>query len=758
MATAEIKDLNGAPAVFIDGVPFPFTQAITVRTHSENGLLFDKEYFRALGRVGIRIFYVTCDTDWCEKDSIEKFRTECEMLLDAVPDAYIMVRIGLHPPVSFTEKYPEECFTYDDGSAPPVVLANETFVKKYPHLYSMSSSVWRENAKKALSESCDKIDAMPFADRIIGFFFAAGGTSEWYYLLDLESNGRCGDYSAAFRRAISAYLQEKYGTDENLCAAWRDGDAGISKPKIPALSERFFAKQFDLLYQGDYEMEDDELSRAASNGTNIGSFLDVNKHAAVLDFYRAWHIATAKSQVFFAKEIKKRYYGTKLTGAFYGSYGCTDFFNSSTAGGVLEILDSGEIDFLAAPGVYVNRQPGGFCGQREMFDSFSLRNKMFIVEEDTRTHLESEHFRAMFDCYDAEDAVNILKRDFGRNLCENHAAWWYDHHVGGGRYKCEEIYRLFARQAEIAKQALSLSDRRKGNEIALIYDEESIHVISNQSTKELVEYFRNYEIARIGAGCDQYFHNDLSNPAMPDYKLYIFFNTLVLTAAEREAIHKKLSKNNAVALWVYASGVIDMQAQERFSVKNIEKLTGIRMKADFGKHHTKYKICESENGIFSRLKSDKIYGVNDRPAASNILVAVKNIETFAAPLFYADDPEAETLAKFLTNGLPALSYKQTEKFRSVFCGSKILNADIVREIARFAGCHIWSEINDVLYVSDRYLCIHASRTGEKTVHFKRKSSLFELYEQKTYAEGAWEAHFIMYKGETKTFVIEEGTR
>ena len=758
MATAEIKDLNGAPAVFIDGTPFPFTQAITVRTHSEGGLLFDKEYFRALGRAGIRIFYVTCDTDWCEPGSMEKFRAECEMLLAAVPDAYIMVRIGLHPPVSFTEKHPEECFTYDDGSAPPVVLANETFVKNYPHLYSEASSVWCEEARRALLESCGKIDALPFADRVIGFFFAAGGTSEWYYLLDLEAGGRCGDRSAAFCRAFSAYLKEKYGTDENLRAAWRDETAAIADPKIPPLHERFFAKQFDLLYQGDYEMEDDELSRAASNGTNIGSFLDVDRYADVLDFYRAWHIATAKSQVFFAKEIKKRYHGTKLTGAFYGSYGCTDFFNGSTAGGVLEILDSDAVDFLAAPGVYVNRGPGGFCGQREMFDSFSLRNKMFIVEEDTRTHLESEHFRAMFDCYTAEDSVNILKRDFGRNLCENHAAWWYDHHVGGGRYKCEEIYRLFARQGEIAKQALSLPDRRKGNEIALIYDEESIHAISNQSTKELVEYFRNYEIARIGAGCDQYFHNDLADPAMPDYKLYVFFNTLVLTAGERKAICKKLAKNNAVALWVYASGVIDPAAEKRFSEKNIEKLTGIRMEADLGKHHTKYAACGCAEGPFSRLKRDKIYGVNDRPVASNILVAVKSIETFAAPLFYADDPEAETLARFLTNGLPALSYKQTERFRSVFCGSKILNADIVREAARFAGCHIWLESDDVLYVSQNYLCIHAAEAGEKTVRLPQQSSLFELYEQKTYARGATEVRFAMNKGETKTFAVLGGAR
>ncbi|MBQ5927249.1 MAG: hypothetical protein IIX01_04940, partial [Clostridia bacterium] len=512
---ASIERVGGVPTVVIDGKPYPLTQSVTVRTHEIDGIKFDKEYFTGLGKAGIKLFYVTCDTVWGVENSVDLFKQECEMLLECVPDAYIMVRIGLHPPTSFTDEHPEECFTYDDGSSPSVHIGNETFSRTYSHLYSEASSVWRERSGRALMETCDLFDQMPFADRIVGFFFAAGGTSEWYYLLDLTSGERYGDFSLAFKREFSAYLKEKYETDEALRKAWKDENATIENPTIPTLKERFYEREFDQKYWREDEASVSNLTTVWENGANIGSFLNVDEYQNVADFYDAWHYATAKSQVYFAKLVKERYQGNKLTGSFYGSYGCTDFFNGSTCTGVLHILDSEYMDFLASPGVYVNRQPGGFTGQREMADSFAIRNRLFIVEEDSRTHLEHPHFQAMFDYYDIEDTYNVLKRDFGRNLCENLPSWWYDHFVGGGRYKHEQIYSLFARQTEIIQDALTLPDRRKGNEIAFIYDEESVHTISNQSTKELVEYFRNYEIARIGAGVDQYYHNDLSNPNMP---------------------------------------------------------------------------------------------------------------------------------------------------------------------------------------------------------------------------------------------------
>lgn len=89
---------------------------------------------------------------------------------------------------------------------------------------------------------------------------------------------------------------------------------------------------------------------------NLGVFLNMEDYRYVADFYDALHQATAEAIIFFAKVLKERYQG-KIVGAFYGSYGCTDFFNSTTATATLPILDCGAVDFLAAPGVYNNRSP-----------------------------------------------------------------------------------------------------------------------------------------------------------------------------------------------------------------------------------------------------------------------------------------------------------------------------------------------------------------------------------------------------------------
>ena len=115
-------------------------------------------------------------------------------------------------------------------------------------------------------------------------------------------------------------------------------------------------------------------------------FLNMKDYRYVADFYDAFHEATAEAIIYFAKLLKGALC-RKNHGSFLWSYGCTDFFNSSTATSTLPILDSGYVDFLAAPGVYNNREPGGSVAQREMQDSFRLRGQMFVAE-DSRTHLE----------------------------------------------------------------------------------------------------------------------------------------------------------------------------------------------------------------------------------------------------------------------------------------------------------------------------------------------------------------------------------
>ena len=770
---ARLENHNGYPAIMIDGKAYPPMMA-TIRTNNRDSIIFDEEYFRELGKAGIKIFFLICDTEWLKPQGFSLFCEEAEALLRAVPDAYIIPRIGLHPTPQWCEENPDETLTYSDGIKKPMHLYTESYEADYPAMYSLASQKWREDAGRALSDTIDRISALPYSDRIIGYFFAAGGTSEWYYItpteytkksakLDtggfrkdfIDLDGVYGDLSPAFRKSFSSYLRRVYGTNEALREAWGDPTADIDNPSIPDCEARYF------IHGVDYDIDHPErlvantpAPPAPKNGTHIGHFLDIKRHRDVFDFFRAWHIGVAESVVYFGRLVKEKS-RELLTGAFYGSAGSNLAFSMGQIGHVTGILDSGVIDFLASPGVYENRFLGGFVGQRQVTDSFALRNTMFIVEEDARTHMENSFFRRANALFSIEDSLKLLKREFGRNICENLQAWWFDQLLGGKRYKHPEIYKLFTKQQRIAEESYG-RDRRKNSEIAFIYDEKSYHLVSEETTHQMVELFRNYEIELIGAPSDRYYQSDLGDDRVPDYKLYVFMNCFCLSDKEREVIKQKLRKNGAVALFMYGQGLINLDREEPLSVSNMEELTGFRIRMEDEMFYGMFKFDrECDNPIARAMDKGEIYGDFKRRMAANASTyafRIKNSHVTLYPALYAED--GECVAHFLDTGRAALSIKKTDGYTSVYCGSKYLSADAVKEIARFAGCHIYIDTEDVLYANRDYITLHASTSGKKVIKLPRGASAFELYEEKYYSEDSYEIVLDALKGDTYMFELK----
>ena len=60
MVKAELVKHNGSPAISINGEIFPPMMMTVVTTDRKNQLL-DENYFRELGKSGIRIFFLICD-------------------------------------------------------------------------------------------------------------------------------------------------------------------------------------------------------------------------------------------------------------------------------------------------------------------------------------------------------------------------------------------------------------------------------------------------------------------------------------------------------------------------------------------------------------------------------------------------------------------------------------------------------------------------------------------------------------------------
>lgn len=746
---AEIKTYNGKPTIFIDGKPFSPMMA-TIRT-MKNGeeIIFDKKYFENLGKAGVKIFFLICDTLWLKPNAIELFDCEARQLLAAVPDAYIIPRIGLHPPNEWIEENPDECVLYSDGTSPETELTTESYKTVMPHHYSMCSQKWRDEAGKALEETWKKLLNLEYSDRIIGCFLAAGGTSEWYYLLPIADKQKhiCLDSSPAFKKEFSKYLKEIYETDESLQKHWKNPCATISNPPIPKFEKHYFSAGLDMDVAA--ALSEANLNNIPVSG-NIGSFVDFDKNKAIYDFYRAWNIGTADSVLYFAQIIKK-VSPNHLVGAFYGSQGCINFIESSSTGGNVKVLNSKFIDFLAAPGVYENRILGGFEGQRQVQDSFALHNKVYIVEQDTRTHNEDRVVRKLHGVYNLEDTKNIMKREFGRNICEDVQAWWFDQVIGGKRYKQTELYELIEQQQNIAKQAYSLN-RTKKSEIAFIFDEESMQAVSFQTTKDTVELTRNYELARIGAPIDQYYHNDILDPNMPSYKMYVFLNTYVLSKDEREAIKRKLKADNAVAVWMYAPGFIEPFADNKMDTAYMRELTGMSFSMVNKCYDAVFKFEDTDHQIIENLDKTLLYGKFDR---DRTLIYVKPPsalwDTYLYPLFYVNDPNATHLGYFLSSGYPSVSLKKLKDFTSVYYGSKCINCNVLRSLAKFADCHIYSDSNDVIYIGANYITFHATTSGKKIIRFPQKVTVYEVYEEKTYAKDTDVVEFDISFGETKMF-------
>lgn len=465
----EIRDYNGRPSIWIDGKPYTAPIAFIRSREKVDGktqIFFDKDYFKALGEAGIKAYFISCNTLWLQPDALEVFDAEVKMLLEAVPDAYIIPRFGLHPPNEWIEANPDECVLYSDGTSPEADLFTESYQTVMPRMYSICSQKWREDAADALIETWLKILERPYADRVIACFPAAGSTSEWGYITPFTNGSACLDHSEAFRREFSLYLREKYGTVEELRRVWKDPQASFEHPKLPERDMFYFMTGVDkdVVTPREKMRSNAPVPEAYKNGTHVGSFIDLDTCPQMLDFFHAWACGTARSQTYFAKRIKE-VTPDYLVGFCYGAQGCCNYFSGRTAG-MRMILECKDIDFLECPSVYENRRSGGFVGQRVVEDSFALYNKVYVCQDDARTMAENRYFQNRYRMWDMTDTVNVLKREFGKCICCDMHMWWFDQLLGGKRFRYPEVYELFAEQRDIAAEAWSL-DRRKKSDVAL---------------------------------------------------------------------------------------------------------------------------------------------------------------------------------------------------------------------------------------------------------------------------------------------------
>ncbi len=225
--------------------------------------------------------------------------------------------------------------------------------------------------------------------------------------------------------------------------------------------------------------------------------------------------------------------------------------------GLNKVLHAPQVDFLVSPYSYGFRGIGGYGAAMPPSESMRRHGKLFIFEDDTRTHLappDAGFGRAA----SPDDSEAILKRNFAEVVTRGYGIWWLGNPGHIDPVRAPAFGPLLARFQELGTFALSL-DRAPSAEIAMLVDDESYYYESLRSDLDLalISQQRLWGIPRLGAPTDTYLLQDLIDGNLPPYKLYILLNAFHLDEARRAALLRQLKRDGRTALWLYAPGYID---------------------------------------------------------------------------------------------------------------------------------------------------------------------------------------------------------
>jgi hypothetical protein len=389
------------------------------------------------------------------------------------------------------------------------------------------------------------------------------------------------------------------------------------------------------------------------------------------------------------------------------------------------VFDSPDIDFLMSPPNYWYRKPGEACTFMSASDSLRLRGKLWLDESDHRTHL-SDPGAGYGRAANLKETLGVFWREVAEVLTKRAAVSWFD--MGGGWFSQPQVLANVGRGYRILQESLP-ARKRFAPEIGVFVDPESFYYMRPTVANGALDLQQVVTMPQSGAPWDFCLLADIGDARLPDYKLYIFLNAFRIDPARREAIHRKLQRNGATALFVYAPGYF---APEGASLANMQALTGIKI------------------GMLDIAYAPQILVAPQDPLAAGLVASTplgfKHLTV--SPMFYADDSDARVVGRLLGSTRPGLVVKPMDGWTSVYSAAMQLPPGLIRNIARAAGVHVWVETDDAIYADNQFVGLHAATDGTKVIHLPAEYQVVNAVSGKPVASNGSTVALPMKKAET----------
>ncbi len=598
--------------------------------------------------------------------AIEFAKTRISESVIADPEAQVLLRLNFVPSAGWHNAYRAAAYRHTNGQLASPSVCDDEF--------------WKV-AEDCLRAFVVGINTDALRPNVLGVHL---DRDQWFL-----GEGSGFDTSSAAQSKFRMWARQRYQGDEvTLHASWFDGSTRFDSIQIPSEEEA--------------AMSSDKFIRASRKQRR---FVDYHLFLSDSTVHRIGELA------YVAKEASGGHF---LVGVSYG-YTFEWSHPASCHLSLGKLLRTPEIDFIAGPPSYRNREPGGAASFPCPIDSFALNGKLYMSEEDFKTSLAQTHepddYNPPMNTPQALESVHW--RGAGCALSHGSGAIWKDL-WGNGWLKTASVW---ARAAKVRKALITRMGAAPANpDVAVFIDERALaYLVDSDAFQLLVQNVRE-SVMRAGVSAAFYLLSDLAHREhFPDSKLYIFVNAWDVRPDLRAAIKERLQRDGKVLFWLYAAGLFD---SGRESLERAREVTGIAIKPQpfFSKAGT--SILNRRHLLSESFEDLTISG-----------------SAKLDPSYFAIPENAQVLGEYTQTGLPSFVVKEfnegdaASRWTSVFLGEPVVTSSLIRALAQMAGVRVWNFQDDVVHIRAPFCTLHCTGNGMRALALPDKYSAYNLATQ-----------------------------
>lgn len=650
------------------------------------------EELRLATEAGLHLhsFLIDVEVNTATVEESVQFAAYClNKAVEIDPEAQVLFRVVFQAPRNWEHRFPNARYRTAQGEVAEPSLCDDEF--------------WG-TADQCLDRFVRLLCLLPAHGHILGVHLDRG---EWFF-----SEGVGYDTSKAAVIKFRDWARRRYLADEvTLRASWFDGTVSFDNIQVP------------------------EFNPEGGDGDRF--IRSSRKQRRYVDFHLFLSDVTVGRIADLAYTAKAASAGMFLVGTSYGyTFEWSHPGNGHLALG--KLLRTQEIDFIAGPPSYRNREPGGSAPFPGPIDSFALNGKLYLSEEDYKTSLSVGHEQDDFNpaLKTPQALENVHWRGVGAALAHGCGVKWMDL-WGNGWLRTNSVWERATRVQSILTQRMKtpLGDP----DVAVFIDERALaYLVDSNAFTLLVQNVRE-SVLRAGVSAAFYLLSDLQHrEKFPESKLYLFLNAWDIRPDLRAAIKSRLQRDDKVLLWLYSAGLFDAG---RDSLERAREVTGIALKPQPFHSKAGTTILNRRHPLSEAFPDRSLIG-----------------GTKLEPSYFAIPEEGVVLGEYTQTGLPSFVIKEFDedpqaRWTSVFLGEPLVNPALVRALAQMAGCHVWNFHEDVVHVRAPFCTVHCSGTGPRTITLPDKYSAYNLVTQEWAAIDSSNLRFTALDGSTHVFLV-----